>query len=59
MTFHAWDCITISVKGQSDIFLIITNQDKMMNLIKFLIYKLETIDGQRGTAAKLINYLTR
>ena len=45
MTFHAWDCITISVKGQSDIFLIITNQEKMFMLIKFLIYKLETVDG--------------
>ena len=59
MSFYAWDCLTICVKNQEDICLIIKDESQMMRLIRFLIFKLQTVDGQRDTALPLIKQCIR
>ena len=48
--FFAWNCITLSIKDKWDIYLIIKNETVMSQFIKLLIYKMDTIDGIRGSA---------
>ena len=47
--FFAWQCISILTKDR-DVDLVIESEKDMINLLTLLIYKLETIDGYRGTA---------
>jgi hypothetical protein len=51
--FNAWDCITLQIEGRPDIYLLIKNEEAMKMFIKLLIYKLDTIDGNRGTAVPI------
>lgn len=53
--FHAWDCITINLRNKGDVYLIIKNEKILSMFLKLLIYELQTIDGQRGTALPLIH----
>ena len=48
--FYAWDCISLSIKGKWDLHLIIRSEDNMSDFLKLLIYKIQTVDGYRGTA---------
>ena len=48
--FYAWNCITLSIKNKWDVYLIIKNEEVMAKFIKLLIYKIETIDGIKGSA---------
>lgn len=57
MSFYAWDCLTICVKNQEDICLIIKDQQLMMKIIQFLIFQLKTIDGRKDSAYPLIRKL--
>lgn len=50
LPFFAWNCITLHIMNKGDVHLIIQNENVMSKLIKFLIYSLETLDGQSGTA---------
>jgi hypothetical protein len=47
--FYAWQCISISSKDR-DVDLVIEKEKDMINLLTMLIYKLETVDGFRGSA---------
>jgi hypothetical protein len=49
MPFRYWECITITV-GQREIDLVIQDEKMMDMFLKLLIWKLNTIDGIRGTA---------
>ena len=40
-----------------DVDLIIRDEGEMKALVRFLIYRLQTIDGQRGSASKLLEHL--
>ena len=59
LSFYAWDCLTISVKDQEDICLIVKDETKLMKLVQFLIFKLQTVDGKRDTALPLIKQIMR
>lgn len=52
--FLAWNCLSLQIKKRGDVYLIIKNERVMDYFIKFLIYSLETIDGNRGTATQII-----
>ena len=52
--FHAWDCITLSIRGHWDIYLVIKNEHVMTMFLKLLLYKMRTVDGTKGSANKLI-----
>ena len=51
--FYAWDCISLSIRGKWDIYLIIKNELVMSDFLKLLIYRMETLDGYLGTAIPL------
>lgn len=57
--FYAWDCITLQIEGRPDIYLLIKNEEAMKMFIKLLIYKLDTIDGNRGTAEPVCRQILR
>lgn len=48
--FYAWDCITLQIKNKGDLYLIIKNEEVMNMFLKLLIYEMQTLDGNRGTA---------
>ena len=56
LPFYSWDCITIQ-QNYRDIDLVIEDEKQMKMLIKFLVYSLETKDGNRRSAVPIINYL--
>ena len=48
--FYAWNCLTLSIANLNDIYIIIKNEQAMADFIKMLIFKMDTLDGRRGTA---------
>ena len=55
--FNSWDCITLQIRGQADVYLVIKNEKIMTMFLKLLIYHLKTLDGTRDTAVKVINLI--
>ena len=41
-------------KPKGDIYLVIENQEAMKKFLYFLIYSMETVDGNRGSATELL-----
>ena len=54
--FYSWQCITLVLEHR-DVDLIISDEDDMLLLLKFLIHNLYTIDGCRDSARQLLNAL--
>ena len=52
LPFYCWECISIETQYRT-IDLVIKDLSDMETLLKFLIYKLETQNGQKGSASKL------
>ena len=40
-----------------DLDLVVRNDEDMERILKFLIFNLKTIDGTRGSALKLLDYM--
>lgn len=57
LPFHSWNCITLQLKNR-EVDLVIKNEKQMKIFIKFLVYSIQTIDGQRGTALPVVAALT-
>ena len=58
LPFYSWDCITLEL-GYRDINLVVRNEQHMATLVRFLSYRLRTIDGQRDSAVSLIKLLEK
>ena len=56
LPFQAWNCITLHLPHR-EVDLVLPSEQDMIILIKFLVYRLETIDGQRGTAIPILKHL--
>ena len=54
--FYAWNCITLQLVGR-DINLVIKNENHMKMFIILLIYQLQTIDGTKNSACKILDTL--
>ena len=54
--FYSWDCITLQLTHR-DVDLVIRNEEDMNKILKLLIFKLKTLDGQKGSAVRMIQYL--
>ena len=54
LPFYSWNCLTICSKLR-DVDLVIQDESDMQLIIKFLIYKLRTVDGMRGSSTELLN----
>ena len=53
LPFFAWQCLTIQLPYR-DVNLVIPDDKQMDIILKFLIHKLRTFDGQRGSAENLL-----
>ena len=47
--FYSWECLTINLKDR-DVDLVIKNQGEMDRLVKYLLYRINSIDGNRNSA---------
>jgi hypothetical protein len=50
--FYSWQCLTISLKGR-DIDLVIHDDEEMDKLLKYLLFRMNTFDGYKDSAACL------
>ena len=50
--FYAWQCISIQLKKRT-IDLVIESEEDMFNLLKILVYKMDTFDGCKGSSKPL------
>jgi len=48
-TFFPWECITILLKHR-EVDLVIRNEEHMKLFIRFLVYSLKTVDGNKNSA---------
>lgn len=53
LPFFSWNCITIRTSTR-DVDLVIKDEYQMKVLLRFLIYTLNTLDGVRGSAKKIL-----
>jgi hypothetical protein len=49
LPLYSWECLSIETKHRT-IDLVIKNQEDLFELLYFLISKIQTIDGNRGSA---------
>ena len=47
--FFAWQCLTLELKSRV-IDLVIPDEKGMMDLLKLIVWELDTIDGRRSSA---------
>ena len=53
MPYFAWQCISLTLSHR-EVDIVIKNEKEQNNLVKFLLYKLNTVDGKAGSANKLL-----
>ena len=58
LPFYSWQCISLSL-GNRDVDIVIKNERVQNNLVKYLLCKLETIEGKAGSASKLIQAMNK
>lgn len=51
--FYSWECITLEVNNGRTLDLVIKDEDDMMKFIKYLIWRLETINNHIKSGVKL------
>lgn len=56
MPFYSWQCLTLQLSHR-DVDLVITKQEDMDNLLKYLIHNMVTRDGSRGSAKRLLKFM--
>ena len=56
MPFYSWQCLTLRYSHR-DVDLVITRQEDMEALLKFLIHKMRTLDGTRGSGEPLLKFM--
>lgn len=56
LPFKSWNFITLQLHHR-DVDLVIPDDTQMKVLIKFLVYRLKTVDGVRGSAQSLLNLM--
>jgi len=58
LPFYSWNCLTIQLPHRF-VDIVIKNEQHMKLLIKFLVYKMKTIDGNKNTALSLLNHMNQ
>lgn len=59
MPFYSWECITLELNNGRTMDLVIHDENDMMKFIKYLIFKLETINNTVQTGSKLKEVLVK
>jgi hypothetical protein len=58
LPFYSWQCISLSLHNR-DVDIVIKNERLQNKLVKYLLYKLETIDGIAGSATSLLKTMNQ
>lgn len=58
MPLFAWQCLSISLKHR-DIDISFKSQREQNNFVKFMLYKLNTVDGRRDNDKGVIQVLEK
>ena len=58
MPFYSWNCLTLSLDHR-DVELVVRDESDMNQILKYLIHRLRTLDGTRGTAEKIIELMNK
>lgn len=58
MPFFAWQCLSLKLNHR-DVDLVIKNQKEQNNLVKYLLYNLNTIDGNVNSANGIMNLMEK
>ena len=58
MPFFAWQCLSFTL-AHREVDIVIKNQKEQNNIVKFLLYKLNTIDGRKDSAKGVIQVLEK
>ena len=54
--FYSWQCITLALPNR-DVDLVIHSEKHMSYFLKYLVSEMETVDGRKGSGAKIIQAL--
>lgn len=54
--WFSWECLSLQLKHR-DVDIVIRDQQNMTKLLKFLIYSMNTIDGERGSSLPYQTFL--
>lgn len=49
LPFYSWQCLTIVLKNQRQMNLVIEDEDQMAFVIRFLVLRLRSVDGLRNS----------
>ena len=58
LPYHSWNCLTIGLENRN-IDIVINNEEDLFMLIKFLMRKLNSVDGNRNSAEPVIRYILK
>ena len=58
LPFYSWQCLSLQLSHR-DVDLVITREQDMGLLLKYLIHNMRTLDGERGSADKLLSFMQR
>ena len=56
MPFFAWQCMSIKLHHR-EVDIVVHDEKEQNNLVKYILYKINTIDGIAGSADKILTAL--
>ena len=56
MPYSSWQCISLKLDTR-DVDLVIKNERNQNKLVKYLLYKMKSIDGRVNSASKIISMM--
>ena len=57
MPFYSWQCLTLNLKERS-VDLVIPNDQDFDRLVKYLLYKMDSVDGNKDSGLKIFQLLS-
>lgn len=55
LPFYSWQCVTIFLEEHKQLNLVIKNENQLWIFLKFLLYRIKSVDGIPNTATYWIN----
>ena len=56
LPWYSWQCISLKL-GHREVDIVIKNERSQNKLVKYLLYKLQTVDGRQGSAARILQMM--
>lgn len=58
MPFFAWQCISLTLSHR-EVDIVIKDEKDQNNLVKYILYKMRTIDGRAGSADLILKQMEK